>query len=152
MCILTMLLVHQQALFIILPSLLASSPVLLPAFRWGQADLLLRSTSSHKIIREMSRLLRECQDTNAWVHESDHRKRVQAAVCYNTQQEINSPAFPSQVSAEYAAAAAAAINFYWGGEGGRRRKEKVWNFLPNSHHSSQSVNPDKETKAANDFL
>jgi len=77
MCILTMLLVHQQALFVILPSLLASSPVLLPAFRWGRADLLLRSTSSHTPTREISRLLRECEDTNAWVHESDHRKRVQ---------------------------------------------------------------------------
>lgn len=51
---------------------------------------------------------------NAWVHESDLRKRVQAAMCSDIQQEINSPAFPYLVSAEQAALT---INLYRGGEG-----------------------------------
>lgn len=51
------------------------------------------------------------------MHESDHRQRVRAAAGSNIQQEINSPAFPSQVSAEYAAVA---INAYRGGEGGEK--------------------------------
>lgn len=126
MFILTMLLVLKQALFILVQSLLASSPVLLFVFSWGRFDLLMRSTSSHTPTREINWSLRECKGMNAWVHESDHRKTVQAAMCYNIQQEINSPALPSQVSAEYAAVA---INFYRGGEGGGRRKgRKFWTF------------------------
>lgn len=67
---------------------------------------------------------------NAGVHESDHRKRVQAGTCSHIQQEINSLAFPSQLPAEYAAAAA--INFYGGGEGGERGESSE--LSPNLDH------------------
>lgn len=61
---------------------------------------------------------------NAWVHKSDLRKRVQAAMCSDIQQEINSPAFPYQVSSDQAAVA---INFYRGGKGGKKGW-KFWTF------------------------
>lgn len=51
------------------------------------------------------------------MRERDHKKRVQAAMCSDTQQEMTSPAFASQVSAEYTARA---INFYRGGQGGEK--------------------------------
>lgn len=89
----------------------------------------MRSTSSHTRAREINRSPRECKDMNAWVHESDHRKTVQPATCSNIQQEINSPAFLSQVSAEYAAVA---INFYRDGEGGE--KGESFELSPNLYH------------------
>lgn len=79
------------------------------------------NTSSQTCARGINWSPSERKDMNAWVHKSDHRQRVWAAAGSSIHQEINSPALPSQVSAEYAAVA---INVYRGGEGG----EKGWKF------------------------
>lgn len=118
----------KAALSLILQPLLAPSPALLFASRDSSPCSGGAAPATHT--REINWSPHECKDMDALVHESDHRKKVQAAICSHIQPEINSPAFPSQLPAEYAAAAA--INFYRGGEEGEKCESSE--LSPNLDH------------------